>query len=215
MVRCRSVSRPRTCRGAPVPPATTSPATPTSTSVSKDGTDPTSCSVLEDTVTAPDPTAADRRWLAATWPFVRQHLPPPPCRVLDIGWRPLGGFVPALRTDRYDAEGIDPEAPHGPHYHRIEFEGYAAGPPVAAMVACTSLHRVADLDTVIDLIAQRLEPGGVLVVVEWARERFDEATARWCFARLTGVLECRYWSAAVGAEAWPYVLVAGCTSAIC
>jgi hypothetical protein len=25
----------------------------------------------------------------------------------------------------------------------------------------------------------------VLVVVEWAWERFDEATARWCFARLT------------------------------
>jgi hypothetical protein len=30
-----------------------------------------------------------------------------------------------------------------------------------------------------------LVPGGVLVVVEWAWERFDEATARWCFARLT------------------------------
>ncbi len=26
--------------------------------------------------------------------------------------------------------------------------------------------------------------GGPLVVVEWARERFDEATARWCFDRL-------------------------------
>jgi SAM-dependent methyltransferase len=136
-------------------------------------------------VTDSDPTAADRRWLAATWPFVRQHLPPPLCRVLDIGCGPLGGFVPALRTDGYEAEGIDPEAPHGPHYHRVEFEGYAAGQPAAAVVACTSLHHVADLDTVIDLIAQRLQPRGVLVVVEWTRERFDEATARWCFARLT------------------------------
>jgi hypothetical protein len=27
-------------------------------------------------------------------------------------------------------------------------------------------------------------PGGALVVVEWAWEQFDEATARWCFARL-------------------------------
>jgi hypothetical protein len=26
--------------------------------------------------------------------------------------------------------------------------------------------------------------GGSLVVVEWARERFDEGTAQWCFARL-------------------------------
>jgi hypothetical protein len=30
-----------------------------------------------------------------------------------------------------------------------------------------------------------LVPDGVLVVMEWAWERFDEATARWCFARLT------------------------------
>jgi len=27
-------------------------------------------------------------------------------------------------------------------------------------------------------------PDGALVVVEWAWERFDEATARWCFGRL-------------------------------
>jgi hypothetical protein len=29
-----------------------------------------------------------------------------------------------------------------------------------------------------------LAADGTLVVVEWAWERFDEATARWCFARL-------------------------------
>lgn len=32
--------------------------------------------------------------------------------------------------------------------------------------------------------AAALAPGGVLVVVEWAWERFDAATAKWCFARL-------------------------------
>ena len=35
-----------------------------------------------------------------------------------------------------------------------------------------------------ELITRRLDPGGVLVVAEWARERFDEGTARWCFDRL-------------------------------
>jgi SAM-dependent methyltransferase len=52
------------------------------------------------------------------------------------------------------------------------------------VVACTSLHHVADLDQVLDRLHDSLTPGGALVVVEWARERFDETTARWCFARL-------------------------------
>jgi SAM-dependent methyltransferase len=104
--------------------------------------------------------------------------------VLDIGCGPLGGFVPALRSDGYDADGIDPEAPSGPHFHHVEFEAYTEQRPADAIVASTSLHHVSDLGTVIDLIAQRLAQDGVLVVVEWARERFDEATARWCFDRL-------------------------------
>jgi SAM-dependent methyltransferase len=79
---------------------------------------------------------------------------------------------------------VDPEAPDEPGYHRIGFEDYRPPGPVDAVVACTSLHHVADLDQVLDLIRTALRPGGVLVVVEWARERFDEATARWCFARL-------------------------------
>jgi SAM-dependent methyltransferase len=135
-------------------------------------------------VTDSESTAADRRWLAATWPFVRRHVPPPPRRVLDVGCGPLGGFVPALRTEGYDADGIDPQAPDGPNYHQIEFEAYAGTHPAGAIVASTSLHHVADLDAVVHLIARRLEPDGVLVVMEWARERFDEATARWCFDRL-------------------------------
>ena len=53
-----------------------------------------------------------------------------------------------------------------------------------AIIASTSPHHVADLDIVVELIIRRLAPDGVLVVVEWAQERFDEATARWCFDRL-------------------------------
>lgn len=78
---------------------------------------------------------ADRRWLDAMWPFVRDHLPPSPGRVVDIGFGPLGGFVPVLR-----AEGVDPEAPEGPQYHRVEFERYTADHPAAAVVASTSPH---------------------------------------------------------------------------
>ncbi|MFD8528937.1 class I SAM-dependent methyltransferase [Streptosporangium canum] len=127
---------------------------------------------------------ADERWLATMWPFVHEQLPPSPGRILEIGCGPLGGFVPALRSHGYDAVGVDPQAPQGADYHRTEFERHRVTAPVDVIVACTSLHHVADLYEVVDLMADALTPGGVLVVVEWARERFDEATARWCFARL-------------------------------
>jgi SAM-dependent methyltransferase len=126
----------------------------------------------------------DERWLAAVWPFVRAQLPSAPARVLEIGCGPLGGFVPALLSSGYEAAGIDPEAPEGAGYHRIEFERYQLPQPVDCVIASTSLHHVADLDEVLDQAALALVTDGTLVVVEWAWERFDESTARWCFARL-------------------------------
>jgi SAM-dependent methyltransferase len=127
---------------------------------------------------------SNERWLAAVWPFVQSHLPPAPASVLEIGCGPLGGFVPALLAGGYDAVGVDPEAPQGPEYDRVEFEQYDPPRPLDAVVACTSLHHVTDLDAALRRVAEFIVPDGRLVVVEWARERFDEDTARWCFARL-------------------------------
>jgi len=116
--------------------------------------------------------------------MVRDWLPVPPATVLEIGCGPLGGFVPMLRAAGYHATGIDPEAPEGQWYQPVEFESYAAPEPVQAIVACTSLHHVADVGDVLASAEAALAANGVLVVVEWARERFDEPTARWCFRRL-------------------------------
>jgi len=129
---------------------------------------------------------SDDRWLAAVWPFVRDSLPAPPGAVIEIGCGPLGGFVPMLRSAGYDATGVDPEAPDGPWYRQTEFERYELPGPAAAVVACTSLHHVADLGEVLGRAGAALADGGTIVVVEWAWERFDEATARWCFDRLPG-----------------------------
>jgi SAM-dependent methyltransferase len=128
----------------------------------------------------------DERWLAANWPFVRAWLPAAPARVAEIGCGPRGGFVPMMQAGGYQATGVDPEAPREPSYRQVEFERYAVPGQLDAVVACTSLHHVAGLAAVLDLVAQALVPGGRAVIVEWARERFDEATARWCFARLPG-----------------------------
>ena len=127
---------------------------------------------------------SDAGWLGATWPFVRDWLPAPPAVVVEIGCGPVGGFVPMLRAAGYDASGVDPEAPEGPWYHRVEFERYAAPGLAAAVVASVSLHHVADVGDVLGLAGAALASGGTMLVVEWAWERFDDATARWCFARL-------------------------------
>ncbi len=131
-------------------------------------------------------TADDLR-LAANWAFVRDQLPRAPARVAEIGCGPLGGFVPALVETGYDAVGVDPEAPHGPTYHQDEFEAYAPASPVDAVVACTSLHHVGNLDEVLGKVEGALSPPGCLIVVEWDWQRFDEQTAQWCFDRLPAV----------------------------
>jgi SAM-dependent methyltransferase len=98
-----------------------------------------------------------------------------------------------LRSAGYDATGVDPEAPDGPWYRQMEFERSDIPGPAAAVVACTSLHHVADLGEVLGLAAAALADGGTIVVVEWAWERFDEATARWCFDRLPGPMVEHNW----------------------
>ena len=128
--------------------------------------------------------AAGERWLAATWPFVRSHLPAAPAQVVDLGCGSLGGFVPRLRASGYDAVGIDPDAPDEEHYQRTEFERAELPLGVDAVVASTSLHHVADPARVIELITGTLASKGSVVVLEWASEDFDEDTAHWCFERL-------------------------------
>lgn len=126
-------------------------------------------------------------WLASTWAFVRGHLPDAPATVIEIGCGPDGGFVPQLLEAGYDAVGVDPEAPDGADYHRIEFERYDATRKADAVVACTSLHHVADVAEVLDKVKGCLTPDGSLIVVEWDWERFDEPTSQWCFSRLAEV----------------------------
>jgi SAM-dependent methyltransferase len=122
-------------------------------------------------------------WLKSQWDFVRSHLPPAPARVIELGSGPYGGFVPALQHDGYNALGVDPEAPEGVGYHRLPFEQFVPPWPADVIIACTSLHHTGDLAAVLDHVALTLRPGGLLLVIEWDWQRFDERTARWCFDR--------------------------------
>jgi SAM-dependent methyltransferase len=130
--------------------------------------------------------------LAALWPKVRSYVPPAPARIVEVGCGKLGGFVPSLRESGYEAVGIDPVAPEGDSYRRIEFERSEPPGELDGIVACTSLHHVAEPARVLDTIVEALAPAGLVIVVEWDWEGFDEATARWCFERLESS----------GAETW-------------
>lgn len=121
-------------------------------------------------------------WFAYTWQFVQPALPAAPASVLEIGCGRFGGFVPRLLAAGYAAVGVDPNAPDGAEYAQCDFEKYPAGPQLDAVIACTSLHHVPDLDLALDLVAAT--GAGTVVVIECAHERFDERTAQWCFAHL-------------------------------
>lgn len=123
-------------------------------------------------------------WIESLWPHVLGSLPPPPAIVVEIGCGRHGGFVPALLQDGFQAVGIDPQAPEGEAFQQVEFERAELPPEVHAVVACTSLHHVADPAQVVHRIADALAPGGIVVIIEWDWQRFDRATADWCFARL-------------------------------
>jgi SAM-dependent methyltransferase len=125
--------------------------------------------------------------------MVRSHLPAPPAVVVELGCGSVGGFVPALLADGYEALGIDPQAPEGPSYRRLEFERSELPEAVDAVVASVSLHHVADPGEVFDRIAGALSPGGSVVVLEWDWESFDEASARWAFERLDLTGESKGW----------------------
>ena len=123
----------------------------------------------------------DEPWLATLWPLVRTRLPAPPARVVEIGCGPLGGFVPMLRADGYDAVGIDPQAPAQPHYQRLEFE--RAEPLLEVDSSGRRLH--------LPPSRRRSSPcdDDPHADAGWAGARsprlglgkFDEQTSTWCF----------------------------------
>jgi SAM-dependent methyltransferase len=109
-------------------------------------------------------------------PFVLSQLPPPPARVLEVGCGPGGELAHALHAARYEVLAIDPRAPAGPIFRAVTLEQLGEDERFDAAVASRSLHHVHDLGGGLDKLA-RLAP--LLVLDEFAWDRFDERTADW------------------------------------
>jgi SAM-dependent methyltransferase len=114
--------------------------------------------------------------------FVRERLPEPPARVLEVGCG-NGELTTALAVAGHDALGIDPVAPDGPNFRRLTLDDLEPGPRFDAVVAAFSLHHIRDLDAALERIAGLLVPGGLLLVDEFAWDLLDEPTGDWLWGQ--------------------------------
>jgi SAM-dependent methyltransferase len=128
--------------------------------------------------------------------WVRSQLPPAPARVLEFGCG-SGELARLLDDAGYDVTAIDPAAPSGPIFRPLKLEDMDEDERFDAIVAARSLHHVGDLGVALDKAVALLDPGGCLVLDEFAWDRLDLATAQWFHQQggERGTLEdcCREW----------------------
>jgi SAM-dependent methyltransferase len=119
--------------------------------------------------------------------FVREHLPPPPAQVLEVGCGD-GALARSLAAEGHRVTAIDPRAPEGEIFRAVTLADFDEPGPFDAVVAGRSLHHIHDLPAAVERLARLLPTGGLLIVDEHAFDRMDEPTARW-FAERGGAVE--------------------------
>jgi SAM-dependent methyltransferase len=111
--------------------------------------------------------------------FVLAQLPPQ-ARVLEVGCG-AGDLARALAAAGHSVTAIDPDAPEGPLFRQVSLEDFDEPGPFVAVVASHSLHHVRDLDVAVQKIDSLLVRGGLVVLDDYAKERFDRRAAAWYY----------------------------------
>jgi SAM-dependent methyltransferase len=112
--------------------------------------------------------------------FVLARVPPPPARILEVGCGP-GDLARGLAAAGHEVTAIDPDAPEGSIFRQVSLEEFDEPGPFEAVVASRSLHHVSDLDAAVEKIDSLLVRGGLVLLDDYAKERFDGRTAAWYF----------------------------------
>jgi SAM-dependent methyltransferase len=123
------------------------------------------------------------RWQRRVEEFVLGNIGGSPTRVLEVGCGE-GELALALARAGHSVTAIDPRAPEGSIFRRVRIEEFTDPAQFDHVVAILSLHHVEDLGTALSNMADLLRARGTLVVVEFAWDRIDEATAEWALERL-------------------------------
>ena len=110
--------------------------------------------------------------------FVVSLIPAAPARILEVGCGD-GQLASALAASGHAVTAVDPRAPESEIFRRIAFEEFSDQDEFDAVVASVSLHHIDDLGAALDKIVNFLQPGGVFILEEFAKERIAGATARW------------------------------------
>src|SRR5829696_5715460 len=122
-------------------------------------------------------------WRRRVEEFVLGEVGDPPAGVLEVGCGE-GELARTLARAGHSVTAIDPRAPEGPIFRSVGIEAFSDPGPFDRVVASLSLHHVGDLGGALDKIAALLREGGTLIVVEFAWERLEGATAEWALERL-------------------------------
>jgi SAM-dependent methyltransferase len=122
-------------------------------------------------------------WQRRVEEFVLGQIGNSPIRVLEVGCGE-GELARTLARVGHSVTAIDPQAPEDPIFRRTRIEEFTDPAQFDHVVAILSLHHVEDLGIALSNMADLLRVGGTLVVVEFAWDRIDEATAEWALERL-------------------------------
>jgi SAM-dependent methyltransferase len=122
-------------------------------------------------------------WQRRVEEFVLGQIGNSPIRVLEVGCGE-GELARTLARVGHSVTAIDPQAPEGPIFRRTRIEEFTDPAQFDHVVAILSLHHVEDLGMALSNMADLLRAGGTLIVVEFAWDRIDEATAEWALERL-------------------------------